>query len=93
MMTSVLYHTQGIRSCKHIAMEYKGGACYEKIECKEFRCPECGSAEVKAYPVRERVIQGQNIGSKRLYLKMLSASLCNGANLTVSIGGPNDTNF
>ncbi len=71
MMTSVLYHTQGIRSCKHIAMEYKGGACYEKIECKEFRCPECGSAEVKAYPVRKRVIQGQNIGSKRLYLKML----------------------
>ena len=51
-------------------MEYKGGACYEKIECKD-PAPECGSAEVKAYPVRERVIQGQNIGDKRLYLKML----------------------
>ncbi len=51
-------------------MEYKGGVYRERIERKERRCPVCGSREVSVYFVRERLIHGQNIGSKKLFLKV-----------------------
>ena len=70
MMTSSLYHTQGIKSFKHAATKFIGGICYERITRKEHRCPVCGSREVALYPVRDRLIHGQSFGSKRLFLQV-----------------------
>ncbi len=68
MTTSDVYHIQGIKEFKHVSTKYKNGCCHEKIERSEHRCPQCGSPEVSAYPVRERTIRGQNLGMKRVFI-------------------------
>jgi transposase len=68
MTTSAIYHIQGIKKFKHISTKYKNGNCHQKIEASEHSCPKCGSPEVSLYAVRERIIRGQNLGRKKVFL-------------------------
>lgn len=70
MQTSDIYHTQGIRSFKLKSTHYGDGKCVLNIAAKEHRCPLCASGKVSVYPEREREIQGQSCGAKRVYFKV-----------------------
>ena len=70
MQTSDIYHTQGIRSFKLKSTHYGDGKCVLNIAAKEHRCPLCASGKVSVYPEREREIQGQSCGTKRVYFKV-----------------------
>jgi transposase len=66
MSTSLMYHTQGIRSFQHRSYAFGGPDVRELMVCEQFRCPVCQSRDVTPYRLRTRKVRGLPVGSKGL---------------------------
>lgn len=70
MSTSLAYHTQGIIGFQHQSFKYSEEVVVQRLERKEFRCPQCFNSSVKVYPIRTRKIQGVPYGTKPTYFEL-----------------------
>ncbi len=70
MSTSLAYHTQGIIGFQHQSFTFSGGIAIQRLERKEFRCPQCFSPSVKSYFIRTRRIQGLPYGTKPTFFEL-----------------------
>lgn len=70
MSTSLAYHTQGIVGFQHESFTFSGGVVIQRLERKEFRCPQCLNSSVKVYFIRTRRIQGLPYGTKPTFFEL-----------------------
>lgn len=70
MSTSLAYHTQGIIGFQHQSFTFSGGIAIQRLERKEFRCPQCFNFSVNIYPIRTRRIQGLPYGTKATFFEL-----------------------
>lgn len=70
MSTSLMYHTQGIKGFQHVSYKYEQDKVIQRIERKEFYCPECGSCNITLKSPHLRLIQGVSIAKKKLFFEL-----------------------
>jgi len=68
--TSLLYHTQCVRNYQYESSEYGDGEVIWNIRRKSFCCDKCGYPGVSIAVRRERLIKGERIGNKHLFLRV-----------------------
>lgn len=72
MSNSMLFHTQGIRGFDHRRWDWSGDTATAFVvrQSDRFRCSSCGSADVTATPVGERIVRGMPVGTKPFELNV-----------------------
>ena len=67
MLTSLIYHTQGLREYKYISTEFYGSEVHITIEQKKelLRCVNCGSKNISGVKRKTRKIKGLQVGTKK----------------------------
>ena len=73
MSTSLLYHGFGIQGYRHVHTKYHDGAIHFRIKQDSFswRCPECGSYQVKRRGQVMRRFRTLPIGDKPVWIELL----------------------